>query len=229
MPQPPDLAPFWRRLKAMFARASDVIGAPEALALLQALTRRRCHEIACWVARLECIARKLIFAEAAHLDHKTLQVGARASGPPRVSAARAKCPRALDPAQPQTWPARFKLAPPRDPFTVPERRAPRIRALWGPTPPAPSRAVSAPAQPTPAPLRLAIRIEALRRVLENPHPHAQRLARLFRRISRRFPEAAGRYAIATARPHASDPGDPRLIIDALGLAIIAAPLFANTS
>ncbi|MEZ5957864.1 MAG: hypothetical protein R3C27_11715 [Hyphomonadaceae bacterium] len=78
-------------------------------------------------------------------------------------------------------------------------------------------------------MRLAIRIEALRRVLDNPYRHALRLARLFRRLSRRFPEAANRYAIATAHPHASDPGDPRLIIDALGLAIAAAPLFANTS
>jgi hypothetical protein len=212
----------------MFARAGDVIGAPEALARLHALTHKRRHEIACWVARLECIARKLIFAEAAHLDHKTLQVGARASGPPRISAARSKHPRAFDPAQPQTWPARFKLAPPHDPLTVPESRAPRIRALWGPTPPAPF-AERAPAHPTPAPLRLAIRVEALRRVLQNPHAHALRLARLFRRINRRFPEVAGRYAIATARPHASDPGDPRLIIDALSIAIIAALLFVNTS
>lgn len=229
MPQPPDLAPFWRRLKAMFARASDVIGAPEALALLNALTLKRRHEIACWIARIECIARELIFAQAAHLDHKCLQVGARASGPPRVSVARSEPPRAFDPAQPQTWPARFKLAPPRDPLAVPESRAPRVRALWGPTPPAPSRAERAPSTSTPTPLRLAIRIEALRRVLDNPHPHALRLARLFRRLSRRFPEAAGRYAIATARPHAIDPGDPRLIIDALCLAIAVAPLFANTS
>lgn len=230
MPHEPDLAPLWRRLKAMFARARDVIGAPQTLALLRALTHRRRHEIACWVARLECIARKLIFAEAAHLTLAPDIARATAARAARAATTRTRLRGSLlDPAQPQTWPATFKLAPPHDSLAVPESRAPRIRALWGATAPAPSRAECAAPSPTPAPLRLAVRIEALRRVLDNPHPHALRLARLFRRLNRRFPEAAGRYAIATARPHASDAGDPRLIIDALGVAITAAPLFANTS
>lgn len=225
MSHQPDLAAFWRRLRAMFARAADIIGRPEALALFDALPRKRRHDIACWLARLECIARKLLFAEAATL---TLPAeAARTAAHAAKSRTRAHKP--FDPARPNTWPARFKLAPPRDPHTVPESRAPRIRALWGATPPALVPAKRAETQATAAPLRLAIRAEALRRVLENPHPHAERLARLFHRLKRRFPEAASRYAVATARPHAPDPGDPRLIVDALTIAMIAADMFANTS
>ena len=221
----PDLTSLWQRLCSMFARAADIIGKPETLARVEALTHKRRHEIACWLARIECIARKLLFAEAATLtvEPDKPQATTRAAMP------RSRARKAIDPTQPHTWPARFRLAPPRDPCAVPESRAPRIRALWGSTPPTPAPTNRAPAQATPAPLHLAIRAEALRRVLENPHPHARRLARLFHRLKRRFPEATSRYAIAAARPHAADPGDPRLIVDALVIAITAAELFANTS
>lgn len=221
----PDLNPLWRRLSAMFARAAGIIGHPQTLALLGALPRRRRHEIACWIARLECIARKLLFAEAAALAPEP----APAPVATRAVMLRAATPKPFDPTQPHTWSARFKLAPPRDPLAVPESRAPRIRALWGRTSNARAPAERSPAQARGAPLRLAIRVEALRRVLDHPHAHARRLARIFRRLNRRFPEAAGRYAIATARPHAIDPGDPRLIVDALIIAITAAHAFANTS
>jgi hypothetical protein len=209
----------------MFARAALIIGSPQGLALLETLTRKRRHEIAGWLARLECIARKLLFADAANLtlEPRTARAVARAT----KTRTRARNP--LDLAQPSIWPARFRLAPPHDPRAVSESHAPRIRALWGPPSAAPTPAERTPAQTTPAPLHFAMRAEALRRVLENPHPHVLRLARLFRRLNRRFPEAAARYAIATARPHATDPGDPRLVIEVLAIAMIAAELFANTS
>jgi hypothetical protein len=136
----------------------------------------------------------------------------------------------LDRAHPETWPARFALAPPRDPRLLPESRAPRIRALWGPTPPPPPppppRAPRRAGEPA---LRFAFRLEALRRVLADPVPHAQRLARIFQRLSRRYPEAAQRFAIAPARPCVSDPVDPRLIVEVLAQAITAAPVLADTS
>jgi hypothetical protein len=224
------LAQLWTRARAMFARACDIIGPLERLAALAVLTRKRRYEIATWIARLECIARKLLFAEASRLDVlQTSSSRTRASAIRSPGATSARLAPAFDPTQPETWPARFKLAPPRDPLAVPESRAPRIRALWGSSPPPPPSIERAAAHKTPAPLHFAFRVEALRRVLENPLPHAQRLARIFHRLQRRFPEAALRYATATARPHAIDPGDPRLIVDALSLALSAAPLFANTS
>lgn len=225
------LSTLWLRLRSMFVRASDCIGAPQTLARLGALTRRRRHEIGCWIARLECIARKLLFAQASGLHPAaSLRTRASAIGKPRAAVLQHATPRAaIDLTQPQTWPARFKLAAPRDPRAVPESRAPRIRALWGPPAPSPVEPQHAAPQHTPAALRFAFRVEALRRVFDNPTPHARRLARIFHRLKRRFPEAAARYALVTARPHAADAGDPRLIIEAMMIAITAAQFFLNSS
>jgi hypothetical protein len=76
--------------------------------------------------------------------------------------------------------------------------------------------------------RFALRLEALRRVLNDPLPYAQRLARVFQRLSRRYPEAAPRVAISPTRPCLADPDDPRLIIEATAAAITAAPVLADT-
>jgi hypothetical protein len=230
------LPTLWLRLRSMFARASESIGAPQALARLGALSRQRQHEIGGWIARLECIARKLLFAEASALHHSSsfrtrdsairnpgANAPLRAATPPHNTRAE------IDLTQPHTWPAHFKLAPPRDTHAVPESRAPRIRALWGQSTPPPSPPPRAAAHSTPTPLRFAFRIEALRRVLDNPAPHARRLARVLHRLKPRFPEAPARYAIITARQYAPDAGDPRLMIEALALAITAAQIFLNSS
>jgi hypothetical protein len=74
-----------------------------------------------------------------------------------------------------------------------------------------------------------MRFEAVRRVLENPAPHVQRLARLMPRLCRCDRDAPIRYAAETAHPHRSDDIDPRLIVEAMGLALSAAPLFHNSS
>ncbi len=224
---PSTIAALWSRARAMFARAAAIIGSAPTLAAVTALTRARRREIAGWLALAESIVRKLIFAEAAGLERER----APQSAPHRAAAAkaRAKSARPFDLDQPSTWPARFALAPPRDPLAVPESRAPRIRALWGPTPPLSSQPTHAPKHSAPTTLRLAFRLEALRRVFDDPAPYARRLARIFRRLSRRHPEAAQRYAIAAARPHAVDLGDPRLIVEIIAVAIAVAPLLANTS
>ena len=226
------LPTLWLRLRSMFARAAESIGAPQTLARLDALSRRRQHEIGCWIARLECIARKLLFAEASALP--SFRTRASAIRNPGANAAPLQTPQhntraEIDLTQPHTWPARFKLAPPRDTLAVPESRAPRIRALWGAYTPPPSPPPRAAAQSTPTPLRFAFRIEALRRVLDNPAPHARRLARVLHRLKPRFPEAPARYAIITARPYAPDSGDPRLMIETLALAIAAIQVFTNSS
>jgi hypothetical protein len=222
---PSAIAALWSRARAMFARAAAIIGSAQTLAAITSLTRARRREIAGWLGLAESIVRKLIFAEAAGLE--------RAPAPshaPRAAAAkdRVKSTNPIDLNQPSTWPARFALAPPRDPFAVPESRAPRIRALWGSSLP-PSPPAHPPKRGTPTPLRLAFRLEALRRVFNDPAPYARRLARIFHRLNRRHPEAAQRYAIATAHPRAVDPGDPRLIVESIAAAITAAPTLANTS
>jgi hypothetical protein len=74
-----------------------------------------------------------------------------------------------------------------------------------------------------------MRFEAVRRVLANPAPHVRRLALLMPRLCRRDRDAPMRYAAETAHPHRSDDIDPRLIIEAMGLALSAAPLFHNSS
>jgi hypothetical protein len=122
---------------------------------------------------------------------------------------------------------RFALKPPRDPRLCKQR--PRIRALWGDyveppkPPPRTNHSTKSPA------LRLAMRFEAVRRVLANPAPHVKRLALLMPRLCRRDRDAPMRYATETAHPHRSDDIDPRLIVEAMGLALTAAPLFHNSS
>jgi hypothetical protein len=135
--------------------------------------------------------------------------------------------RAFDAAKPETWRVRFALKPPRDPRLCKQR--PRIRALWGDyiEPPKPPPRTSH--SKTPPALRLAMRFEAVRRVLANPTRHVSRLARLMLQLCRRDSHAPMRYATDSARPHWSDAVDPRLIVEAMGLALSAAPLFQNSS
>jgi hypothetical protein len=244
--------PLWTRVRAMFARAVAVIGQPAAIAALTLLSERLRREIVSWLAPLEHIVRKLLLAEAAALkrEHamawrqrppvRTASLQARNGAgfkercEPEGSRSNPHASRHLDPAHPETWSATFSLAPPRDPLAVPNARAPRIRALWGETPSEASPTSNA----TPrtrdggeenTALRLARRFEALRRVLENPQPHAQRLARLLARAVRRFPEIARRYWSAPARTGDYDKEDPRLSVDAMGAAFDAPYAFEDSS
>jgi hypothetical protein len=139
---------------------------------------------------------------------------------------------------PETWNARFSFAPPRDPFAVPEARAPRIRALWGePTPKMSDAHAPVAAEPPTAldarvchsPFGLARRFEALRRVLENPRPHVERLARVLARAVRRFPEIVRKFVLAPARTNDYDPDDPRLAIEAIARALDAPDAFRDSS
>lgn len=215
------LTALWDRTRAMLVRALAAIGAPEAIAATRVLTEERRRAIALWLGLIEHIVRKLLLAQAAMLAPKERPRTAgfqpaiqRAQRSPQRSES-PRTNRSIDRSQSQTWPAHFSLALPRDPLAVPESRAPRIRALWGNTP--------MPAKPLPLPkaserdvvLNLAFRLEALRRVLADPAPHAQRLARVLLRLRRRFPEVIQRFLVAPARVCFYDERDPRLSIDAM--------------
>jgi hypothetical protein len=238
---PPNLADLWRRTRDMFARAVAAIGAPEAIARRMPLAPSLRRGIAGWIALLESIGRKLLLCDAAALRERERRsdrgprleiVHLRAPQPAPdapAQAARREPPtrRALDLSAPHTWRARIAFGFPRDPLACPESRAPRIRALWGPTPPPPPPPRRA-AERTPPALRLAFRLEAVRRVLEDPAPYALRLARLLKRLQRRFPELPGRYAIAAARPYFQDLADPRLVILVLAASMCAAHVFDSS-
>jgi hypothetical protein len=109
--------------------------------------------------------------------------------------------------------------------------------LWDDAPPRDSGASRSDASPrTPrvldealAPLRLARRFEALRRVLEDPRPHAERLARLLARAVRRFPEVVRRCVLAPAKTGDYDPADSRLAVEAVARAFNAPGAFEDSS
>jgi hypothetical protein len=249
--------PLWIRARAMFARAVTAIGNPAAIAVMAQLSKTLRRDIIAWLAPLECIVRRLLIADASELQRvevrapncaprvemiqlRSLGLAHHApSGSARPEAAQcARSPktppgaaRSLDTSHPESWSARFSYALPRDTRLAPNPNAPRIRALWGPyTPPpeTPSRTPRAISEEH-APFRLARRLEALRRVLADPRPHAERLARLLARQARRIPRLVQRYVWAGARTDDVDPADPRLSLDALAAAFDAPDAYKDTS
>jgi hypothetical protein len=238
-PPPPDTTLLWERLRALFARVIAAVGAPAIIAALS-LAPRMGTEIARQLALVEILARKLLLADAIALlpppqrGPRLVVTALRASGLYTVKQTRrrpnaASRRRAIDPTKPETWSARFALALPRDHRAVQERRAPRIRALWGETrtPPAP---------PEPAPrrrqteaFRIARRAEALRRMLNDPAPHARRLARARALGAARSREVITRYALRAPRRFVGDERDPRLTTDIFSVAVHAQAVLADTS
>lgn len=247
--------PLWTRARAMFARAVAAVGDAQAIARIAALTRTLRREIGRWLSPLEHIVRKLLLAEAAELHRAAVAAAARrvrvehvplrgmaqhcqgggASPQARQSAviaekgaphgSRSKC----DPSQPERWRASFSFALPRNPRYVSNACAPRILDPWSEYPSAkPSAAPAAPTHHN-ASFRLARRLEALRRVLENPRPHAERLARLLAREAQRASQLVLRYVLSGPRTDAFDPEDSRLSTDAIGAAFDAPDAFKDSS
>lgn len=223
----------------MLARALAVVGDIASIAAFTSLAPAFRRQIIAWLCPLEHIVRKLLLADGAalHLAHR-----AEAARAPRVTKIALAAPRrtadlqarikaqtaALDPRRPETWSARFSLAPPRDPLAVGKANAPHIRSLFGASEPAPAPERARREREAETPMRLARRLEALRRVLADPRPHAERLARLLARAVRRFPEIARRYLFMPARTGDYDAHDPRLSIDALAQAFSAPAAFAES-
>jgi hypothetical protein len=74
---PATQAALWKRARAMFARATNEIGEPSAIAAKAALSSRTRFIIAGWLARLESVVRKLLLALAAGLLQDNSQAGER--------------------------------------------------------------------------------------------------------------------------------------------------------
>jgi hypothetical protein len=251
--------PLWIRARAMFARAVAAIGAPAAIAAITLIGQTLRRDIIAWLCPLEHVVRKLLLAEAAELHRAELARIARAPrieriplrgmamhwqrGSARPEAAQSTNARVgddappeaarskLDRACPETWRAQFSFALPRNPHLVPSSRAPRIRNPWAeytPPPPPPERAPRV-FNHEDSPFRLARRFEALRRVLENPAPHAARLARALAREAKRQTQLVLRYLLAPCRSNDYDSADPRLGLEALGAAYDAPEAFKDTS
>jgi hypothetical protein len=227
----------------MFARAVDSLGPPASIAALPLLSRGLRRELAGWIALMESIVRKLLLAEAAQLPSprgegagggvkRDAGISSRVPcsanfeqaplhpASPLAGRGRDAFAMSIDPSLPHTWPAQFSLAPPRDADDPSERR---LAAHDRDHPRRPRRTVA---------LRLAMRFEALRRVLDDPAPHALRLARLIARLSQRAADIARRFAIAPALPDFVAPCDPRLVIEVMGRAFAAAmgwPVPVNNS
>lgn len=239
-PPPPDTTLLWERLRALFARVIAAIGAPAVIAALT-LAPGLGAEIVRQLALVEILARKLLLADAVALlpppqrGPRLVITPLRSSGLYTVKPTRRRpSPRtqanAIDTTKPETWPARFALALPRDPRVVQERRVPRIRALWGDTPaPAPPPPAPAPRRRQSEAFRIARRAEALRRMLNDPAPYARRLARARGVGVARSREIITRYALRAPRRFVGDERDPRLTIDIFSAAIRAQTIWADTS
>lgn len=235
-PPPQTTAQLWERLRALFARVIAAIGAPALLTTLTLAPLLR-TAITRQIALIEILARKLLLAEAAELA-PALQRGPRlveiqlsASGlytpPPTRRPRPPSRTRAMDPTKPETWPARFALAIPRDSRIVDNRRAPRIRAYWKAAPePAPERA---PPQRTSDAFRIARRAEALRRMLSDPAPHVQRLTRSRRVGVARSRDTIKAYAFRAPRRFIGDRHDPLLTIHIFSAAVRAHAILTDTS
>ena len=236
---PPPIAPLWERLRAAFQRVIARIGAPAAIALVTFASRNTRLNLLRQLAMLESLVRKLLLVEAAALEPPRaargprlieIPIHARAFATINQRTARSVSqPRPADLASPESWRATFTLSLPRDPHMVSDRHAPRIRALWGDTAPAPVH--QAPSQRTHRredAFLIARRFEALRRVLNDPAPHARRLAAAHQRASTRSPELTRRYALSAPRSYHRDPYDLLLSVDVYRL-VLSTPALADTS
>lgn len=228
--------PLWDRARAKFARALKALGSLAVLAALTRLPRAARRTVLGLLCPIEHIVRKLLIAEAAvlraRLDTAAMLKARRLRSlnrAPQNAAATPRPRRAIDVNEPSSWPARFSFSVPSDPRRVPESRAPRIRNPWIDTPPPPPPPPPRVLAPEQSPFRLARRFEAVRRVLENPMPHAERLARLLFYTIRRFPAVVQRYVFAPTRIWRYDEYDPRLSIEAMGAAMLAEEAVADTS
>ncbi|MES1201355.1 MAG: hypothetical protein ABUS57_07875 [Pseudomonadota bacterium] len=189
---PANTTNLWNIARRLIALMAIAIGGPVAIAKAGRLSRKGRREILDWLAPLEVLVRKLVFIEAMNLPLPAEQ-GARVLTKKLVAAwsrARPAPPRAIDPEKPATWRVSFKLALSRRRRAPPTQRMVSrlgppllVRDVWRDRA-ARMRLAARNALAngvTPSPRRLALRYEAVRRVIANPTAAAMRLARELRK------------------------------------------------
>jgi hypothetical protein len=153
---------FWAQLGALLDWALAVLGAASDIAKLQLVVGARRADILGWLRALERLARL-------GLVRMALGLPSPPKSRPRPLRPRPRLRRAivLDPDKPETWPAPFRVLA-REGEEPGNARAPLIIARRGS---ALKNSGIYRAWP------LAVRLEAVRRVAENPLPYALRLRR----------------------------------------------------
>ena len=224
LPNSPHLWPIAQRLHVAMTIA---IGAPGLIAAIETLTRALRRKILSWLAPMECAVRKLLLLEAQKLPRPRSAPITRTQRKPRLPARRKIF--VIDPARPSTWRASFRVLIPADPTLrrLPDTHGPRIRRLTAETVREiwQDRAEEGRIAQRPARLaarranalkRLAIRCEALRRVLEDPTRAIERLAARLFRMKGGEPQRAAR-RLANAPIPRCDRGIPQSFFDAIKL------------
>lgn len=243
----PNSSSLWRIAREMFSLMLLALGAPTAIASIPRLNRKNRRDILDWLEPLELLVRKLLLVEAAKLPRE-----AERRTKPRaltltlvqslIRRKQAQKRRAfIDPHRPATWRAHFRLSIPADTRYRPPRDAstPRIRDIGQPylvsqiwsAREAQGRETRLAAQRIAraqnASRRLALRFEAVRRVIADPAPHAIRLARKLSRMAD-APAAARRLAEAPAPRRHRDFANVALV--AVKMQVLATPqAFSDSS
>jgi len=197
-PTPNSTAKLWVIAREMLTLMILAIGSPGLVATIERLTRKTKREIKDWLCPLEALTRKLLLIDAAKLPRPSERRPAPQSWTPNRVRAYAKSlgrkPKRVhyaDPNRPATWRVSFTLTLPKDTLDRKMRfdnGGPRIRRAGPPflvrdvwrDQAAQARAAQLEAQREAkranAAKHLAARMEAVRRAIEDPAPHAERLA-----------------------------------------------------
>lgn len=174
-PAPNDpIAKLWQFARALVSDAMHAFGAPAEVA--RTLSRFARHALARRLRALETLAMKLLLVEAARLapvpPASSRHANAKTVAAKRTDAAgRKPAVPPVDPARPETWRVRFELRMPRahERAARPRQPSARMAALRACAPDTARERAKAE--------KLARRLEALRRVVADPLPHARRLRR----------------------------------------------------
>lgn len=177
---------LWRRVRDFICELFSICGQPEELAARHTLGFRDYKIMLLWIRVGEALLRRFLLLEAALVEPQAAKP--RADGAPAASPASAKPRRrsepAFDPANPESWRVSFRTA------VANRRRAPAAAsAKAGPR--------SNPAPKFRSAMPLALRLEAILRVYNDPTPFARRLAARLRKsatLSKAFVHEAWAYA-----------------------------------
>jgi hypothetical protein len=149
----------WAYLRTLLDAIFSLFARPLELAFAGVMERAMQRDILAWLRGMEAAARRLLLLEAPQVA--LVSVAPRATPIARIISEPTPRPPALDwETPPERWRVAFRCTPPRPRPYFPRKRN----------------------KPTPVSRRfvssfgLAARLEALRRVIENPAPFARRLA-----------------------------------------------------